>query len=310
MDFAPSSDTHLNDGYIYRERIRPGELLQTVLDYLSRRYAHSTRAQWEAHIAGGRVWLNTQPAHPHHLLHPGSELTWQRPPWVEPEAPKCFSVVYEDDDVLAVGKPAGLPTLPGANYLQSTLLYLVQRYAPDATPVHRLGRWTSGLLLCARNPLARTALAQQWSTHAIGKRYRALASGIPPWDGLTLTTPIGPVPHPRLGSLHAATPKGKPSLSQVTVLERRQDAFLCDVRITTGRPHQIRIHLAAAGHPLLGDPLYLAGGFPAVDSQALPGDPGYNLHATELRFKHPRSGKVMVLECEPPSVLCYTTDVR
>jgi 23S rRNA pseudouridine1911/1915/1917 synthase len=89
----------------------------------------------------------------------------------------------------------------------------------------------------------------------------------------------------------------------VTVLERRTDSFLCDVRIETGRPHQIRIHLAATGHPLMGDPLYVAGGLPAADTRALPGDPGYELHSAELSFRHPGTGRELVIECEPPLLL-------
>jgi 23S rRNA pseudouridine1911/1915/1917 synthase len=153
-------------------------------------------------------------------------------------------------------------------------------------------------------------LMRQWSANAIGKRYRALATRLPPWDELTITTPIGPVPHPLLGSLHAASPQGKPSRSQVLVLERRADSFLCDVRIATGRPHQIRIHLAATGHPLTGDPLYGPGGLPAPDSRALPGDPGYHLHAAELSFRHPGTGRAVVLECEPPPLLRCLTEMR
>jgi 23S rRNA pseudouridine1911/1915/1917 synthase len=241
-------------------------------------------------------------------LQRGCELVWQRPPWIEPEAPASFSVLYEDEDLLAVDKPAGLPTLPGANFLQNTLLYLVRAYAPEATPLHRLGRWTSGLVLCARNHQSREKLMRQWSANKVGKRYRALAGGFPDWDAMTISTPIGPVPHALLGSIHAASLRGKPSLSQATVLERRTDSFLCDVRIETGRPHQIRIHLAATGHPLMGDPLYVAGGLPAADTRALPGDPGYQLHSAELSFCHPSTGRELVIECEPPLLLCLSNN--
>ncbi|MBI2502830.1 MAG: RluA family pseudouridine synthase [Candidatus Latescibacteria bacterium] len=299
-----------NEGCKYRERLGPDAEGQTLLGYLSRRYPHSSPEEWTARITAGLVRLDERAGHAESALRRGSELVWDRPPWVEPEAPRSFAVLYEDEDLLAVAKPAGLPTLPGANFLQGTLLYQVQAYAPDAAPVHRLGRWTSGVVLCARNHPARIALMRQWSKKAIGKRYRALASGLPQWDELEIAAPIGPVPHSLLGELHAASPGGKPALSQVRVLEGRADSFLCDVRIETGRPHQIRIHLAAAGHPLVGDPLYGVGGLPAPDSQAVPGDPGYYLHAAELRFRHPRTGHEVVIECAPPPRLRLSTTAR
>jgi len=170
-------------------------------------------------------------------LQAGMELLWQRPAWDEPAAPRRFDLVCEDDDLLAVSKPAGLPTLPGANFLESTLLYLVQQQYPEAAPLHRLGRWTSGLVLWARTPQARRELLRQWSTRQVGKRYRALVSGSPAWDTMTIETPIGPVTHPLLGTLHAASPHGKPARSTVTLLERRTDCSLCDVAIDT-RPER------------------------------------------------------------------------
>jgi 23S rRNA pseudouridine1911/1915/1917 synthase len=295
-----------NEGCEYRERINADADARTVLAYLSQRYRHSSPSEWAKRIESGHVLIDNQPAQPESILRRGSELVWQRPPWIEPEAPTSFSVLYEDEDLLAVAKPAGLPTIPGANFLKTTLLHLVRAYAPEAAPLHRLGRWTSGLVLCARNHHSRHELIRQWSAKKVGKRYRALARGLPDLDEMAISTPIGPVPHALLGSLHAATPQGKPSLSHVKVLERRTDSFLCDVRIATGRPHQIRIHLAAAGHPLVGDPLYGAGGLPAPDTRALPGDPGYHLHSAELSFRHPRTGREVVIECEPPSLLCIS----
>lgn len=293
----------LNDGCEYREQLGAEANAHTVLAYLSRRYRHSTPAEWAARIAAGEVRVNAQIAHAETILHAGHTLVWHRPAWQEPDAPLAFAVLYEDADLLAVAKPAGLPTLPGANYLQATLLYQVQQTYPDASPLHRLGRWTSGVVLCARNARAGAVLVRQWGTPRVGKRYRALASGNPTWDELTITDPVGPVPHRLLGSVHAVCATGKPAESRVLVLQRRTDAFLCDVWIATGRAHQIRIHLAASGHPLVGDPLYVAGGLPAADSQAVPGDPGYHLHAAELRFPHPRTGIEHHIECKPPAVL-------
>lgn len=292
-----------NQGYDYRERLGPAADGEGLLGYLCRRYPHSSADAWAARIAAGQVLLDGAPAAADAVLRRGRELVWRRPGWVEPTAPTAFAVLYEDDHLLAVAKPAGLPTLPGAGYMHATLLHQVRRYAPDAAPLHRLGRWTSGVVLCARNAAAGAALVRQWPTREVAKRYRALASGTPASDEFAITAPIGPVPHAVLGTLHAATAAGKPSHSQVTVLERRMDRFLCDVHITTGRPHQIRIHLAAAGHPLVDDPLYVAGGVPAPATRALPGDPGYQLHAAELRFRHPVTGFDMRIECPPPALL-------
>jgi 23S rRNA pseudouridine1911/1915/1917 synthase len=306
----PATNTHLNEGCEYRERLGPSADSLTLLAYLSKRYRHSSSAEWATRIASGQVLIDGLPAHADSILRAGCALAWQRPPWIEPDAPRSFSVLYEDDDVIAVNKPAGLPTLPGANFLESTLLYLVRASAPDAAPLHRLGRWTSGIVLCARNYDARKEMMRQWEARRVGKLYRALASGCPDWDETTISTPIGPVPHALLGSVHAVSQEGKAALSYVTVIERREDSFLCDVRIETGRPHQIRIHLASSGHPLVGDPLYGVGGLPLPDTHALPGDPGYLLHAASLSFRHPGTGRAMVIECEPPSLLRVLTGTR
>jgi len=142
----------------------------------------------------------------------------------------------------------------------------------------------------------------------VGKVYRALCTGHPPTDAFTVEAPIGEVPHPLLGTVHAASPDGRKSRSHVRVLERRgggddPPGALVEVTIETGRPHQIRIHLAFAGHPLVGDPLFGAGGLPLPGTQALPGDPGYLLHAQRLELDHPVSGARLVIECPPPPAL-------
>jgi len=297
-----------NDGFTYGERLGADADNVALLAYLCRRYHHSSPCAWRQRIESGDVRVDSAEVHPEAPLRSGQRLEWRRPPWDEPEAPLGFDRLYEDDDVLAVAKPPGLPTLPGANFLQSTLLHQVRREVADAAPLHRLGRWTSGVVLFAKTATARAELSRQLRAREIGKRYRTLASGCPGWDALTVDTPIGRVPHPTLGSVHAAAGDGKPSLTRIDVLARRADSFLCDVRIATGRPHQIRIHLAAAGHPLVGDPLYPSGGIPEPDTRALPGDPGYRLHAAEIIFRHPRSGRVVIVTAKPPDATFYARD--
>jgi 23S rRNA pseudouridine1911/1915/1917 synthase len=293
----------VNDGCEYKEIVPEIEHGRTLLDYLCARYDHSSREEWQRRIDEGRVLLEGRDSQAAACLRPGQQIIWSRPPWQEPDAPQDWRTLCEDTEVLAVEKPAGLPTLPGAGFYESTLLRLVQREYADAVPAHRLGRWTSGVVLFARPPQARSALAAQFAGRTIEKTYRALATGSPAEDRFDIDAAIGPVPHAVLGTVHAVSVDGSGAHSSVNVRERRENEFLCDVAITTGRPHQIRIHLAAAGYPLVGDPLYPVGGVPLPDSTALPGDRGYELHAAEITFRCVSSGERVRVESEPPDVL-------
>ena len=296
--------TPLNHGFEYREVLGADAAGLTMLDYLTQCYPGFPREVWLDRIESGRVLLDGIPSMQSAILRPGQHLSWLRPPWEEPEAPLSFAILYQDADLLAVAKPGGLPTMPGGGgFMEHTLLSLVRRHFPGASPLHRLGRGTSGIVLFAATQEAASKTLQAWRSGEILKVYRALATGHPVGDEFEVDTPIGPVPHSILGTVHAASPFGKPAHSHIKVLERRDAGSLLQVRITTGRPHQIRIHLAAAGHPLVGDPLYVAGGVPAENSRALPGDPGYFLHHTILGFPHPASGKWTEIHCMPPSLL-------
>jgi 23S rRNA pseudouridine1911/1915/1917 synthase len=165
-----------------------------------------------------------------------------------------------------------------------------------------LGRGTSGIVLFALTAEARRSVLRAWREGQVDKSYRALVTGVPGRDVFSVDAPIGPVPHPRLGHVHAASPGGKPALSHVRVLGRHPDESLVEVRIPTGRPHQIRIHLAVAGHPLVGDPVY-GGGGTLLPEPGLPGDGGYRLHAHRLALDHPLTGRRLELECSPPEIL-------
>jgi 23S rRNA pseudouridine1911/1915/1917 synthase len=292
----------VNDGFTYGEVIGGQAAGATVLDHLTRRYRHSTESIWRARLAAGEVSLDGAVADPTAVLRAGQRLTWQRPPWEEPAVPLAFAVLHRDDHLLAVAKPRGLPSVPNGGFLTHTLLHLVRRLAPAATPMHRLGRGTSGLVLFSLTAEARQSMARAWREGRVEKEYRALVSGVPHPSAFQVEVPIGLVPHPRLGQVYAASPSGKPSLTQVRTLAVRDGDAIIDARIPTGRPHQIRIHLAAAGHPLVGDPLYVAGGGPG-ESGALPGDGGYRLHAHRLTFDHPTTGARLALVCAPPPEL-------
>ena len=308
---------HWNSGWIYRDRIAPADAGSTVLDYYTRRYRHSSLRTWHDRINAQQIYLGDRPATADQTLETGQELEYRRPPWVEPAVPLDVQVLYNDADLMVVSKPAGLPVMPAGGFLEHTLLHQVQRLDCDRhpnrfhakpwapVPIHRLGRGTSGLVLLARSPLGKSRLTQQMRDRQITKHYLALATGRPPQSQFSITTPIGKLPHPTLGTLYGASPQGKfaHSICRVLHWDSSRNQSVIQVQILTGRPHQIRIHLASAGFPLVKDPLYESGGRPRLNDHPphpLPGDGGYALHACQLGFKHPRSDRPLTLTAPVP----------
>jgi 23S rRNA pseudouridine1911/1915/1917 synthase len=300
-----------NRGYHYPDRASSEDEGLSVLAFYTSRYPHSTEAEWRLKIEAGDVLRNGLSAGPDDLLRRADALVYFRRPWEEPEAPTDFLTLYEDDDVLVFSKPSGLPVLPGGFFLETTLLHLVRRrYGYACSPLHRLGRGTSGAILFTRNHSAARGLAQAMFERRIVKVYLALASGTGMPDAFIVDAPIGPVPHTVPATINAYRPDGRASTSHVRVLRRfpERNAALVEVTIPTGRPHQIRIHLAFAGWPLAGDPLYLAGGMPRTDGiedewTTTPGATGYLLHSWKIRFPHPTRGEDVEVVSPPPAAL-------
>ncbi len=300
-----------NDGYVYEDRVGARDAGLSPAEFYAGRYRHSPLALWQERVADGQVFRNGRAATAADRLRPGDCLAYRRPPWDEPDVPTDFSVLFEDGNVLVLAKPSGLPVLPGGGFLENTLLALVRRRHGDlCSPLHRLGRGTSGAILFTRTAASAARLGTAMAERRIRKTYLALAEGTGLPDRFTVDTPIGPRPHPLLGAVHAACPGGRPSLSHVTVLRRGQaaGATLVQVEIPTGRPHQIRIHLACAGFPLRGDPLYGPGGIPRTEDggqgrAAIPGDGGYLLHSWKIRYPDPETGAEREVVCPPPAAL-------
>lgn len=300
----------MNQGCSYFNYISLVDEGTSVVLFYVRRYPHSTQSEWREHILTGRITRNGKPTTPDEILARGDVLIYARPPWEEPDAPTDFGVLFEDGDVLVLDKPSGLPILPGGNFLENTLLHIARRrFGADCSPLHRLGRGTSGAILFTRNARAARLLTSAMVKRKIRKVYLALASGTAIPDAFTVAAPIGPVSYEH-GTVHAYSPSGRPAISHVRVIRQipADKASLLEVTIPTGRPHQIRIHLAYAGFPLVGDPLYGPGGTPlpaAADdeSSARPGDCGYHLHSWKIGFPHPDGRGDREVVAPPPPIL-------
>ena len=292
--------TSVNSGYSFRHVLGPTAAGHTTVTYLVENFDHSTREEWLERIQAQEIRLDEAIATGDEVLRPGGILTWDRPGWIEEVVPTDYRILYCDEVLLAVDKPSGLPTLPGAGFYQNTLLTQVQLKFPTAIPLHRLGRATSGIVLFTLDRKLLPIMSKKWEE--VQKEYRTIALGIADFESICIRTSIGLIPHPRLGEIYGASASGKASRSIASVLQRRENATVCSVQLLTGRPHQIRIHLASIGHPLIGDPIYSSGGG-ILDNPGLPGDPGYSLHAHRMRLGHPIHGASISIESPLPECL-------
>src|SRR4029450_3258409 len=248
-----------------------------------------SRSRLRAWIDSGRVTLDGEPAPATRRIRGGERVVGRREP--EPRevafAPEAIAlrVVYEDDALLVVDKPAGLVVHPGSGNWDGTLANALLHHAPQpagvprAGIVHRLDKDTSGLMVVAKTLTAQAALVRQMQARSVTREYTALASGDIATRGV-VDAPIGR--HPRHRTTMAVVVTGKPARTHFDVVERFGVATLLRCRLETGRTHQIRVHLASLGHPLIGDPTYGRKGGLAFARQAL--------HAARLALVHPVSG--------------------
>jgi len=264
-----------------------GLRLDQALARLLPQYSRSRLARW---IRARHVTLDGRPALPREKVHggeglvvlpqPDSEVLAQQPQDIP------LDIVYEDAALLIVNKPAGLVVHPGSGNWGGTLLNALLMHAPQlagvprAGIVHRLDKETSGVLVVAKTLAAHTALVRQLAARTMTREYLAIASGRVARDGM-VEAPIGR--HPVHRTRMAVVARGKPALTHYSVLERFDAATLLRCRLETGRTHQIRVHLASIGHPLIGDPVYGAKRGSGVGLAF----PRQALHAEKLALVHP-----------------------
>jgi 23S rRNA pseudouridine1911/1915/1917 synthase len=217
-----------------------------------------------------------------------------------------LAVVYEDDSLLVINKPAGLVVHPGSGNWQGTLLNALLHHVPGieciprAGIVHRLDKDTSGLLVIAKTLAAQTDLVRQLQARTVKRQYLAVAGGVIERDG-KVDAPIGR--HPVQRTRMAVVGGGKPAVTRYRVLERFARATFIECSLETGRTHQIRVHLAHLGHALVGDPVY------ARQNPALPPFLRQALHATRLGLVHPVSGAQLQWEVPLPADLAALLEI-
>ncbi len=213
-----------------------------------------------------------------------------------------LDVVYEDRDVIVVNKPVGMVVHPAPGHPDGTLVNALLYHCGDSLSgingalrpgiVHRIDRDTSGLIIAAKNDKAHLALAAQLQDHSLARTYEAVAVGGLREEQGTVNAPIGRHPVDRK-KMAVDWKNGRPAVTHWSVLGRYPGYTHVECRLETGRTHQIRVHLASIGHPLLGDIVY-------GSKKPVPGLAGQCLHARRLRFVHPTSGEAVELECPLP----------
>lgn len=304
----------------------PAESAGQRLDaFLATRLPDLSRAAVQRLIDDGQVLLNNGKPRSSLKLAGGEQISVEVPPPV-PAIPLAeqipLDVLYEDHDLIVINKPAGMTVHPGAGVDSGTLVNALLGHCTDLSGiggeirpgiVHRLDKGTSGVLVAAKNDIAHRGLAEQFAAHSIKRLYWALIYGSPNDDTGKVSNSIGRHPTDRL-RMSGKAKHGKEATTNWRVLERFGATSLVQLRLETGRTHQIRVHLSEAGMPLLGDPLYPDGGrFNNLKDSRLKGMISHlgrqALHARVLGFIHPVTGQYLEFGSEPPedfsSILAY-----
>ncbi|OFZ89884.1 MAG: RNA pseudouridine synthase [Betaproteobacteria bacterium RBG_16_64_18] len=289
-------------------RTVPPELSGQRLDQaLARMFPEHSRSRLQAWLRDGHIRLDSRAAKPKQKIWGGEQVRLAPQPGPEDLVHVAeridLQVVYEDPSVIVIDKPAGLVVHPGSGNWNGTMLNALLHHAPElarvprAGIVHRLDKDTSGLLVVARTLEAQTDLVRQLQARTVKRDYLALVHGIVAGQG-SVEGSIGR--DARVRTRMAVTGRGKPALTHYRVRRRFGEVTLLECSLSTGRTHQIRVHMQSIGHPLVGDPVYRTARVrranPALDAfgrQAL--------HAWRLAFVHPASAKTMQFESPLPA---------
>lgn len=284
-----------------------GLRLDQALARLAPEYSRSRLQSW---IRGNKVWLDGENCSSRQKVWGGESVDIAASP--EPDetahAPQemQLSILFEDDFLIVIEKPAGLVVHPGSGNREGTLLNALLHHAPELSSipragiVHRLDKETSGLMVVAKTLPAQTSLVRQLQARQVKRHYVALVHGKLGKDG-TVDAPIGR--HPAHRTKMAVVKKGKPARTHYKVIENFSGCTLLECALESGRTHQIRVHMQHIGHPLVGDPVYGKKPLPSPNASRLSAFHRQALHARRLSFVHPESGELLEFESDLPEDL-------
>lgn len=293
---------------LYPERSHLGMRLDR---YVANEVPDLSRTEIQQMIADGIVLVDGFVRRPSFKMTPGQVVTMELPEAsseleIVPEAIP-LDILHEDADVLLINKAAGMVVHPAPGHATGTLVNALLHHAPElarfgsARPgiIHRLDKDTSGVMVIAKSERALETLAEQWQDRSVQKHYVALVAGVVEEDSATIDAPIG---RNTVNRQQMATSRtGREAITHFSVLERFPDCTLLDVRIETGRTHQIRVHLNFIGYPVIGDPLY--GNKVSARIATRLGLDRQFLHATSLGFHSPESDQQVRYEAPLPGEL-------
>ena len=264
-----------------------------------------SRSKVQAHLEGGYILVNQKKEKPSYKLVEGDLITIEVfPSEVSDLNPEDIplDIVYEDDDLIVVNKPKGLVVHPGAGNEEHTLANALKFHSDNLSTlngefrpgiVHRIDKDTAGLLIVAKNDAAHAFLSNQLADHTLGRKYYALVLGVIPENEGKIIAPIGRDQKFRQ-KMAVDLLRGKEAETHFKVIERFKDSTLVECALKTGRTHQIRVHMAYIGYPVIGDPIYGKGNRKMYDE-------GQLLFAHEIHFIHPRTKKEMTFSVDLPT---------
>ena len=283
----------------FKAEYTPGEELLRIDRFLGSRLEQVSRSYLQKLVKEGAVLVNGKPVKSSYKVENGDWIRLEIPDAVEPEIEAeemDLDILYEDSDIILINKPKGMVVHPAAGHYSGTLVNGLMAHCKDELSgingvmrpgiVHRIDMDTTGILIVCKNDKAHNAIAEQLKVHSITRKYYAIVHGVLKEDTGTVNAPIGRHPVDRK-KMSINEKNGKEAVTHYRVLRRFRRFTFVECQLETGRTHQIRVHMASIGHPLLGDQVYGPAKVPFSGLQ------GQTLHAGVLGIIHPSTGEYM-----------------